>query len=211
MSDAGLPGDWIVNYIVPGPFPMDEVACAIEATRQRPNGYTELKIFTFHARRRSGQPYLELLQTFAEPEYASLLRRRHRDITFYYTAQQTFRRRLVAKVLAGGDEIYQLLLGPVVDDEELRLQLRSPKYNPAKSAKSKAELARKRMNDFRQARSEQAREGVTLTDEPETNRGIRAQSANHRRRDNEDRQRSRRNPLQAAMAEFAISPTRRGT
>jgi len=203
--------DWTVNYIVPGPFPMDEIHCAVEATRQRPNGYTELKIFTFRGRRNGRLNwYLELLQTFAEPEYASLLRRRHRDVTFYYEAQQRFRRRLVAKVLAGGDEIYQLLLGPVVDDEELRLKLRSPKYNPTRTATSKANLARKRMNDFRQARSEQAREGVTVADGPETNRGIRAQSANIRRRDNQDRQRSRRSPQQAAMEAFAPSPTRRG-
>jgi hypothetical protein len=87
-------------------------------------------------------------------------------------------------------------------------------------------LARKRMENFRQAKSDQAREGVTLTDGPETSRGVRAQSANYRRRDNQDRQRSRRSPLGGAIAggagggggsavaefvQFAGSPSRRGT
>ena len=127
MDGAGV-SEWTLNYILPGPYPMDEVSVAIEATRLRGNGITELKIFTFKGRANRNGPYLDLLQTFSEPEYVSLLRRRHRDMTFYYEAQQRHRRRLVAKVLAGGEEPYQLLLGPVVDDEDLRANLRSKKY-----------------------------------------------------------------------------------
>jgi hypothetical protein len=169
---------------------MDEVVVAVEAARQR-LGMTELKVLTFRQRTNRNGPYLELLQSFSEPEYASLLRRRHRDITFYYEAQQRFRRRLVAKVLSGGAETYQLLLGPVVDDEELRVKLRSEKYSPARTAKSKFEAARKRMNDFRRDRAEAA-VAIVLTPPPETPRGYRAQVANTRRRDNEARRRTRR-------------------
>ena len=206
MDNHGC-SDWTINYLIPGPFPVEEMAAAVEVTRQRNNGLVELKVFTFKPRRNRNGEYLELLQSFAEPEYASLLRRRHRNVEFYYVAQQRYRRRLVAQVLSGGADQYQLLLGPVVDDEELRLKLTSPAY---KVSKSKSELARKRMGEFRSQRSQLATNNVALAPQPETNRGVRAQSANMRRRDNDSRRRPRSNPAIDAAFAFAEPSSRRG-
>jgi len=178
-------GEWLPEFIVPGPYPFDEVGFAAGIQRTMFSDRPEHRVgcFVLKFNNRTREWWLEMFQLQSYNEYRNYLNRARKDIAPFNRAEAQSRRRAAARLLQGDVPALQLLLPSIVDDDEIRLQLRGPAHEPLATAKGKADAARDRMDRYRQDRSRIAQSGapdITLT--PETPRGQRAMMAADRRR-----------------------------
>lgn len=195
LRDCGYE-DYAVVLEIPGPFPDSQTVGVLECVRDNPSGPTgsvQRRYFSFA---RVGGRDLQVLAVKSEAEYISDLRRRHRDVSHFYAAQADGRRRMAAKILAGGAEQYQLLLTPVVDDDTLRNNLTSPAHRARMASHGeRVKAAAQRMTVIKRQMRD-ANHVSTAAPEPETERGQRAANA-ARRRQETDRRSSRPRGLQS--------------
>lgn len=195
MDDCGY-SSWTVNYVLPRPYPRPEITFAVECTRPTGQG-VQRHIFSF----RQVGSRLEIFDSYAEDDYINAIRRTGKDLTPYYEAVQKHRRLLVAKVLAGDSDV-QLILPPIVDDDEFRKMLTSKAYRKAQFAKDAAIKVRDKMN---RVRSELASR-VESAPLPVSPRGRRAADASARGRQRQERRNRNRRPEVASPPEVAFGP-----
>ena len=110
---------------------------------------------------------------------------------------------MVAKVLAGGADQYQLLIPAVVDDGGLRDNLTTKEYRRLMAEpEQRIAAARSRMNKLRRDRAAKVRAEAAPAPLPETERGRRAQNAVIRHNSSIPRSRSSR--LQPSRLDLAL-------
>lgn len=176
--------DWILSYSFVPPSGTENTF-VYEAARARRSGNSnvERRFLCFSESWSSSRNEYKLVLSaiYTEAEYVSYLRNRRVGTEFFYRAIADGRRRMVAKVLAAGEPVYQLYLPAVVDDDELRSKLTTRKYRKSQLGKSKSREAATRMGDFRRQLFREVSELAEASPEPHTSRGQRAAVAAERR------------------------------
>lgn len=202
MAEQGY-GDYKIVLEIPAPYADNNFVGVLECVRENPGHTTpERRYFTF-TRRSSDR--LQIQAIFTESEYVTQLRRRNGDVSHFYKAQADGRRRMVAKVLAGGADEYQLLIPAVVDDGVLRDNLTTKEYRRLMAQpEQRIAAARSRMNKVRRDRADRARSESQAAPLPETERGRRAQNAVRRHGDGIPRSRSARMARVESPLDFSL-------